>query len=105
MAQQVVVVAVATPAEGRGDDVREALLAAVRRVHGEPGCELYALHAREDGAFVMIERWASADALREHGRGEALAELGAALDGALARPLDVTRMTALPAGDPDKGAL
>lgn len=105
MAQQVVVVAVAVPAEGRADDVRQAFTTAVARVHGEPGCELYALHEREDGAFVMIERWASADALREHGRGAALAELGAALEGALAQPLDVTRMTALPAGDPDKGAL
>ncbi|MFD1719938.1 putative quinol monooxygenase [Amnibacterium endophyticum] len=105
MAQQVVVVAVATPADGQADAVREALSSAVPKVHGEPGCELYALHEREDGAFVMIERWASGDALAVHAGGAHLAELNAALEGRLARPLDVTTMRALPAGDAEKGAL
>lgn len=105
MADEVVVVAVAVPAEGQAAAVREALLAAVAAVHDEPGCERYALHAREDGAFVMVERWASVAALDAHGAGAALRVLGPALEGRLAQPLDVTRMRAVPAGDPAKGAL
>lgn len=105
MTDDVVVVAIAMPAEGRGDAVRRALLTAVAEVHDEPGCETYALHEREDGALVMIERWTGVDALDEHGRGAALQRLGAALQGNLAAPLDVTRMRPLPAGDPAKGAL
>jgi quinol monooxygenase YgiN len=100
----VVVVATITPLPDRKDDVRAALLTAVPQVHGEPGCELYALHEGPD-TFVMIERWQSAEALQVHGRGAALVELGAALDGALASPTDVRVLTALPAGDPAKGAL
>ena len=105
MADDVVVVAVAVPAEGRTDVVKQALLTAVAEVHEEAGCETYALHEREDGALVMIERWTSVDALDEHGHGEALRRLGAALEGNLAGPIDVARMRALPAGDPVKGAL
>lgn len=105
MADDVVVVAVAVPAEGRADAVRRALVAAVAEVHDEPGCETYALHEREDGALVMLERWTSVDALDVHGRGAALQRLGAALQGNLAGPLDVTRMRPVPAGDPAKGAL
>ena len=105
MADDVVVVAVAVPADGQHDAVRTALLAAVPRVHEEPGCETYALHEREDGAFVMLERWSPADALGVHAGAPALAALNEALEGRLAKPLDVTTMRPLPAGDPAKGAL
>ena len=40
----VVVVATITPKADQVDAVRDALLAAVPRVHAEPGCELYAVH-------------------------------------------------------------
>ncbi len=100
----VVVVATITPAEGQLEAVKEALLAAIPQVHDEPGCELYALH--EDGdRLVMIERWASVEDLDAHGRGPALKALGAAIGDKLAAPLDVRRMSAVPAGDPAKGAL
>nr|WP_204261596.1 putative quinol monooxygenase [Blastococcus saxobsidens] len=100
----VVVVATITPRPDAVDAVREAILAAVPKVHAEPGCELYALH-EGDGVFVMVERWESPDALRVHGKAEALSTLGAALADKLAAPLDVRRLSALPAGDPDKGAV
>jgi len=73
-------------------------------VHAEPGCELYAVH-EADGLFVMVERWQSREALKVHGRAEALTTLGRELADKLAAPLDVRRLTPLPAGDPDKGAL
>jgi quinol monooxygenase YgiN len=100
----VVVVATLIPKPGQEDAVREALLAAVPRVHAEPGCELYALH-EEDGRFVFVEKWESAEALAVHSRGEALAEMGAALRGLTDGASEIHRLTPLPAGEPAKGGL
>jgi quinol monooxygenase YgiN len=100
----VVVVATITPLPGQVDAVREAILAAVPAVHAEPGCELYALH-EADGEFVMVERWADADALRVHGKAQALTTLGGQLAGKVAGPPEVKRLAAVPAGDSAKGAV
>jgi quinol monooxygenase YgiN len=100
----VVVVATITPLPGEEDAVRAAILESIPKVHTEPGCELYALHEGTD-EFVMVERWESADALAVHGKADALRSLGAALTGKVAGPPEVRRLTAVPAGDADKGAL
>jgi quinol monooxygenase YgiN len=100
----IVVVATITPKPDAIDAVREALQSAVPKVHEEPGCELYALH-EADGSFVMVERWADADAMKAHGKAEPLTTLGAALAGKLAAAPDVRRLTPLPAGDAGKGAV
>ena len=100
----IVVVATLTPKPEAVDAVREAILAAIPKVHEEPGCELYALH-EADGAFVMIERWADADAMKAHGKAEPLATLGAALAGNLAAAPDIRRLTPVPAGDAGKGTV
>ncbi len=100
----VVVVATITPKGDQVDAVRDAILAAVPKVHAESGCELYALH-EGDGSFVMVERWESLEALKVHGRAEALTTLGGELADKLAAPPDVRRLAPVPAGDADKGAL
>ena len=100
----VVVVATITPLPEHVDTVRDAQRAAVPQVHAEPGCELYALH-EDDGGFVMVERAADADALRVHGKAEALTTLGGALAGKLAGAPEVRRLSALPAGDSGRGAV
>ena len=100
----VVVVATITPKADEVDAVRDALLAAVPKVHAEPGCELYAVH-EGDGQFVMVERWESPEALKVHGRAEALTTLGGQLADKLAAPPEMRRMAPLPAGDAAKGAL
>ena len=100
----VVVVATITPKPDQVDAVREALLAAVPKVHAEPGCELYALHEGK-GEFVMVERWESTDAMKAHGSAEALTTLGGQLADKLAAAPDVRRLTAVPAGDAGKGAV
>ena len=100
----VVVVATLTPKPDHVDAVREALLAAVPKVHDEPGCELYAVHEGR-GEFVMVERWESPEALKVHGAAEALTTLGGQLAGKLVGAPAVTRLTAVPAGDPVKGAV
>jgi quinol monooxygenase YgiN len=99
----VVVVAMLTPKPGQEDAVREVLLGAVPEVHAEPGCELYALH-EEDGRFVFVEKWESAEALAVHSRGEALSRMGAALRGMTDGASEIHRLTALPAGG-SKGAV
>ena len=100
----VVVVATITPLPGEMDAVRKAILAAVPAVHAEPGCELYALH-EGDGEFVMVERWADAEALRVHGRAEALTALGGQLAGKVAGPPEVKRLAPVPAGEDAQGAV
>ena len=100
----VVVVATITPQPDHVDAVRDAILAAVPKVHDEPGCELYAVHEGR-GEFVMVERWESPQALKVHGTAEALTTLGGQLADKLDGPLDVRRLTAVPAGDATKGAV
>jgi quinol monooxygenase YgiN len=100
----VVVVAMLTPKPGQEDAVREVLRAAVPEVHAEPGCELYALH-EEDGRFVLVEKWESAEALAVHSRGEALKKMGGALRGLTDGASEIHRLSPLPAGDAGKGTV
>ncbi len=101
----VIVTAYFYPNPGRFDDVVAALQPAIAAVHEEQGCELYAIHGAPDGSIVMIEKWDSAELLDAHGAGEPVAKLNAALDGLLARPVDVTRLVPIPAGTPEQGLL
>lgn len=70
----------------------------------EDGCELYALHEADD-RLIMIERWASQEALDTHSKGAALAGLNPRLAGKVAGPPEVIVLQAVPAGDPAKGQL
>ncbi len=101
----VVVTAVFSPAPGRKDDLVEALRSTMPGVHAEAGCLLYAIHDAEDGTITMIEKWESVADLDAHGSGPAVAALGAAVDGLVAGPAHVTRMTPLPVGDAAVGEL
>jgi quinol monooxygenase YgiN len=53
----------------------------------------------------MVERWESPEAVTVHGTAEALTTLGGQLADKLDGPPDVRRLSAVPAGDPDKGAI
>lgn len=100
----VIVTAVFHPAEGRKDDLAAAMRRGIEAVHAEAGCELYAIHDADDGTITMIEKWTSVDALDAHGSGSAVGVLGADIDGLLAGPTVVTRMTPIPVGG-DQGRL
>lgn len=100
----VVVVATITPKPESVDTVREALKRAVTSVHGEPGCQLYALH-EADGVFVFVEQWADGDALRTHNTAPALAQMVSEIGEHLAGPPDIKLAQPIPAGDPAKGTL
>lgn len=100
-----VVTAIFTPKEGAFDDVVAALKPAIAEVHEEPGCILYAIHEAPNGQIVMIEKWESTELLDAHGAGDAVKRLNAALEGLLEVPVEVTRLTAIPAGTSAQGAL
>ena len=65
---------------------------------------LYALHEAPD-RLIMVEKWASAEALRTHSKGPALAALNPQLAGKVAGPPEVIVTHAVSAGDPAKGQL
>ena len=100
----VVVVATITPLPEHRDEVIAAYTETIGQVHAEEGCELYALHQAPD-RLIMVEKWASQDALDKHGRGEALAALRPRLAGKLGGTTEVIVADAVPAGDPAKGQL
>ena len=101
----VIVVATAFPVPEHKAEVVAAFEAAIAHVHGaEPGCEFYALHEGQD-RLVMIEKYASQDAVAEHIKGAGLAGLRAALEGKLSSPIDGQVLVPHPAGTASKGAL
>ena len=101
----VIIVATAFPVPEHRAEVIAAFEAAIAQVHDEePGCELYALHEGPD-RLVMIEKYASEDAVADHRKGAGLAGLAAALKGKLSAPLDVQILAPHPAGAQSKGAL
>jgi quinol monooxygenase YgiN len=100
----VVVVATIVPLPEHRDAVIAAFKEAIERVHDEDGCELYSLNEAPD-RLIMIEKWASAEALANHSRGVNLAALNPKLAGKVAAAPEVIVLQQVPAGDPVKGAL
>ncbi|HEX3387558.1 MAG TPA: antibiotic biosynthesis monooxygenase [Streptosporangiaceae bacterium] len=101
----VVVVATVRPRPEHRAEVIAAMEKTIADVHAhDDGCLLYALHEGDD-RLVMVEKWASAEALAEHSRGGALAELSEALSGRLEESLDVQILQPHPAGAPAQGVL
>jgi quinol monooxygenase YgiN len=100
----VVVVATIRPLPEHRDEVIAAFAETIPLVHKEDGCELYALHQAED-RLIMVEKWASRQALGAHGAGPALAALNPRLAGKVAGRSEVIVTDAVPAGDPAKGQL
>jgi quinol monooxygenase YgiN len=101
----IAVVATIYPRPEHRDEVIAAFEKTIARVHAEDeGCELYALYEGAD-RLVMIEKWASEDALAAHSRGAALGELNTRLDGKLVTAADVQVLRPHPAGTPRQGTL
>lgn len=99
-----VIVATITPKPDKFDEVAEVLTRLIPEVHNEDGCELYALHRGKD-RFVFVEKWRDMAALGAHGGSPNLKALNEGLEGLVTGSLDVQVLEAVPAGDPDKGAL
>jgi quinol monooxygenase YgiN len=103
----IVLVATFSPKPGEEQAVREAILESIPKVHAEPGCAKYALHEAvgDSTDLVFIESWESPEALKAHAKAPALAALVAALDGRLAKPLDVKRLSPVAAGTAEQGSI
>ena len=100
----VVVVATIVPIPEHRAAVIEAITEAIDQVHGEDGCELYSLNEAPD-RLIMIEKWASREALAAHSAGPNLAALGPKLAGKVTGAPEVIVLHQVLAGDPVKGAL
>jgi quinol monooxygenase YgiN len=100
----VVVVATIVPLPEHREEVIAALAETIERVHDEDGCELYSLNQAPD-RLIMIEKWASREALAAHSKGPNLAALGPKLAGKISGAPEVITLQPVPAGDPARGAL
>jgi quinol monooxygenase YgiN len=101
----VVIVATVHPLPEHRAEVIATFEDTIARVHAEDeGCHLYALHEGDD-RLVMIEKWASKEALTSHSRGGALADLTLLLDGKLIGGLDVQVLQPHPAGTTLQGTI
>ena len=103
----VVVVATVEVKPGSEDAVQALLATAIEQTHAEEGNVSYALHRdyEHPQRFVMVERWASREALEEHFTKPYLAQLFAALPEHVAAPPVIMRTEPVPLGDPVKGVL
>ena len=100
----VVVVATILPLAEHRAEVIAAFTETIAQVHEEDGCELYSLNEAPD-RLIMIEKWASPEALAAHSKGANLAALNPKLAGKVTGRPEVIVLQQVPAGDPGKGAL
>jgi quinol monooxygenase YgiN len=84
-----------------------AITTAIEAAHGEPGCVAYALHRdrAEPSRFVIIEKWASQEALEQHGQTPHLKQLFADLGPLLTGAPTIHYTSPVPVGDGVKGAI
>ncbi|MEH3066904.1 MAG: putative quinol monooxygenase [Aeromicrobium erythreum] len=96
------VVATLEAQEGRGDELVAVLQASLATVRAEDGCLRYDLHRvrRRPDEVVMVERWASVDALKAHGAAEHFQRTSARLADLLAAPPVVRVLDAVDVADP-----
>jgi quinol monooxygenase YgiN len=106
---EVVVVVHFHAASGRGSDGLAALGELSAPTHAEEGCLVFALHTAADDPdhIVLIERWASREALDQHLTTEHLAAFRAGSGDIWSGPADITVLdpAPAPAGDPAKASL
>ena len=100
----VVVVATILPLPEHRAAVIDAIKETIEQVHAEDGCELYSLNVAPD-RLVMVEKWASQQALDAHAKGPNLAALRPKLAGKVTAAPEVVVLQQVPAGDPAKGAV
>jgi quinol monooxygenase YgiN len=104
---QVVVAATVQVKPESQDEALTAITTAIEATHGEDGCLAYALHRDRDEPtrFVIVEKWATPEALTEHGETPHLKALFGALGPLLATPPTITFTTPVPVGDAAKGTI
>ena len=84
-----------TAAEGKEQEVKEALVALIDAAEEESGLEIYSVHTSRDepSVFRFFELYADSDSLKIHGKGERMAAAMGALGNLLAGPPEILRLT------------
>ncbi|MFE5407565.1 putative quinol monooxygenase [Microbacterium sp. NPDC056569] len=95
MSEAVTVVARIHPDPERITDAAAAVRAAVEGIRAEDGCVQYDPHLADDGTIVIVERWASREALAAHNIGAPVQVLRDGLNGLTAAPTEVAVAVAL----------
>ncbi|WP_353808278.1 putative quinol monooxygenase [Agromyces sp. SYSU T00194] len=95
MSAPVTVVARLHPAAESLEQATAAVRTALAGIRAEDGCLQYDPHLADDGSFVIVERWASREALAAHNTGAPVQVLRDGLAGLTTAPADVTIAEAL----------
>ncbi len=90
MSGEITVVARLHPAPESIEQASAAVRAALAGIRAEDGCHQYDPHLADDGSFLIVERWASREALDAHSTGAAVQVLRDGLDGLTTAPAEVT---------------
>lgn len=84
-----------TAAEGRADELEQALAAVVAAADEEDGLEIYSAHRADGHVFYFFELYRDAEALAVHGKGERMREAMGGFGGLLAGRPEIISMTPL----------
>jgi quinol monooxygenase YgiN len=104
----IVVTALVPVQPDKTDQALAILETAITATHGEAGCISYALHrdVEDPARFVIVEKWASPEALAEHAGTPHLKQLFTDLGPLLTAAPTIVRTEPVPIGDPTgKGLL
>ncbi len=101
---EIIVLAHARSKNGREVELEKTVRAAIKPTHAEAGCLKYAFHqsVADKQTFVMIEKWASQEALDQHLKASHIVELFKKLPDLLQRPMQIQIYKALLDGSPEK---
>lgn len=89
----IAVIAKLKVAEGKEAEFEKAMLALAADVRAkEPGNQLYTLCKDEEGRYVMMELYESAEAIAAHGQSEHFKAAGKKFAGLMAGAPEITRM-------------
>ena len=105
---EIVIVAIIKVKEGSEAEAEQSLRKAIDGTHADDeGCLRYALHRSmlDPQQFVMIEKWASQEALDAHGKSPHLAGLMPLFTDLAAETPQLLVLEPMPAGDVEKGAI
>lgn len=104
---EIVVVVLSRAVPGRVEEGLEAFAEVAATTHTEEGCVAYALHRSpaDPDLIVLVERWASREALDAHLATEHLAAFRRDSHDIWAAPAEIHVLEPVSAGDPAKGLL
>lgn len=104
---EIVAVVLLKAHEGKAAELLEAFTPVIEQTHGEEGCLAYALHRdlHDPDSMVLVERWASQEALDAHFQMPYMAAVGEAAGTLLTEPPRIVFSEPVPIGKTEKGSL